>query len=42
MDRVKMNWGGFEDCSILNGLIDKLGTNSWDWYLKKFQKKRKP
>lgn len=33
---------GFEDCSILNGLIDKLGTNSWDLVFEKFQKKRKP
>lgn len=33
---------GFEDCSILNGLIDKLGTNSWSLVFEKFQKKRKP
>lgn len=33
---------GFEDCSILNGLIDKLGTNSWGLVFEKFQKKRKP
>ncbi len=32
---------GFEDCSILNGLIDKFGTNSWDLVFEKFQKKRK-
>lgn len=33
---------GFEDCSILNGLIDKFGTNSWGLVFEKFQKKRKP
>lgn len=33
---------GFEDCSILNSLISKLGTNSWDLVFEKFQKKRKP
>ncbi len=33
---------GFEDCYILNELIDKLGTNSWDLVFEKFQKKRKP
>ncbi|MFN4000292.1 FAD-dependent oxidoreductase [Algoriphagus sp.] len=33
---------GFEDCSILNGLIEKLGTNAWDLVFEKFQKKRKP
>ncbi len=33
---------GFEDCSILNGLIDKLGTTAWDLVFEKFQKKRKP
>ena len=32
---------GFEDCYILNGLIDKLGTNSWDLVFEKFQKTRK-
>ncbi|MBN3581214.1 FAD-dependent monooxygenase [Algoriphagus aestuarii] len=32
---------GFEDCYILNGLIDKLGTNSWDLVFEKFQKIRK-
>lgn len=33
---------GFEDCSILNGLIEKLGTNAWDLVFEKFQKQRKP
>lgn len=33
---------GFEDCAILNGLIDKYGVNSWDLVFEKFQKKRKP
>ena len=33
---------GFEDCSILNGLIEKLGTNAWDLVFEKFQRKRKP
>ncbi|WP_111669218.1 FAD-dependent oxidoreductase [Algoriphagus litoralis] len=33
---------GFEDCSILNGLIEKLGTNSWSLVFEKFQKNRKP
>ncbi|WBL42491.1 NAD(P)/FAD-dependent oxidoreductase [Algoriphagus halophytocola] len=32
---------GFEDCSILNALIDKYGHNSWDLVFAKFQKKRK-
>jgi kynurenine 3-monooxygenase len=32
---------GFEDCHILNGLIDKLGTNTWDLVFEKFQKNRK-
>ena len=32
---------GFEDCYILNGLIEKLGTNAWDLVFEKFQKKRK-
>lgn len=32
---------GFEDCSILNGLIDRLGMNSWDLVFEKFQKNRK-
>ena len=33
---------GFEDCYILNQLIEKLGTNAWDLVFEKFQKKRKP
>jgi kynurenine 3-monooxygenase len=33
---------GFEDCYILNELIEKLGTNSWELVFEKFQKKRKP
>jgi kynurenine 3-monooxygenase len=33
---------GFEDCYILNELIEKLGTNTWDLVFEKFQKKRKP
>lgn len=33
---------GFEDCYILNQLIEKLGTNTWDLVFEKFQKKRKP
>ncbi|GAA0877862.1 NAD(P)/FAD-dependent oxidoreductase [Algoriphagus jejuensis] len=33
---------GFEDCYILNGLIEKLGTNAWDLVFEKYQKKRKP
>ena len=32
---------GFEDCFILNELIEKLGTNSWDLVFEKFQKVRK-
>ncbi|WP_296702504.1 NAD(P)/FAD-dependent oxidoreductase [Algoriphagus sp.] len=32
---------GFEDCYILNSLIDKLGTNTWDLVFEKFQKNRK-
>ncbi|MDN3204274.1 FAD-dependent oxidoreductase [Algoriphagus sediminis] len=32
---------GFEDCSILNGLIEKYGTSSWDMVFEKFQKIRK-
>lgn len=32
---------GFEDCFILNRLIDKLGTNTWDLVFEKFQKTRK-
>jgi kynurenine 3-monooxygenase len=33
---------GFEDCFILDGLIDKLGTNAWELVFAKFQKIRKP
>ncbi|MGM0943912.1 MAG: FAD-dependent oxidoreductase [Bacteroidota bacterium] len=33
---------GFEDCYVLNQLIDKFGLNSWDLVFEKFQKKRKP
>jgi len=33
---------GFEDCFILDNLIEKYGTSSWDLVFKKFQKKRKP
>ena len=33
---------GFEDCYMLNGLIDKLGKNAWDLVFEKFQRKRKP
>ena len=33
---------GFEDCYILNELIEKLGTNAWELVFEKFQKKRKP
>ena len=33
---------GFEDCYILNGLIEKYGTFSWDLVFEKFQKSRKP
>ncbi|MFC3416522.1 FAD-dependent oxidoreductase [Algoriphagus hitonicola] len=33
---------GFEDCYILNQLIEKYGVNSWDLVFEKFQKKRKP
>lgn len=32
---------GFEDCYILNELIEKLGTSSWELVFEKFQKKRK-
>ncbi|MHA7129581.1 FAD-dependent oxidoreductase [Algoriphagus namhaensis] len=32
---------GFEDCHILNGLIHKYGTSSWDMVFEKFQKIRK-
>jgi kynurenine 3-monooxygenase len=33
---------GFEDCFILDGLIEKYGTFSWDLVFEKFQKMRKP
>ena len=33
---------GFEDCSILDSLIQKLGTNAWELVFAKFQKIRKP
>lgn len=33
---------GFEDCFILDGLIEKLGTNAWELVFAKFQKMRKP
>ena len=33
---------GFEDCYILDGLIEKYGTFSWDLVFEKFQKSRKP
>ncbi|MDN3669311.1 NAD(P)/FAD-dependent oxidoreductase [Echinicola jeungdonensis] len=33
---------GFEDCFILDGLIEKFGTTSWDLVFEKFQKIRKP
>lgn len=33
---------GFEDCYILNQLIENLGTSSWELVFEKFQKKRKP
>lgn len=33
---------GFEDCYILNGLIEKYGTTSWELIFEKFQKMRKP
>jgi len=32
---------GFEDCFILDGLIDKYGTTAWDLVFAKFQKNRK-
>jgi kynurenine 3-monooxygenase len=32
---------GFEDCYILNGLIEKYGTTSWELIFEKFQKSRK-
>ncbi len=33
---------GFEDCFILDGLIEKYGTTSWELVFEKFQKIRKP
>ena len=33
---------GFEDCYLLNQLVQKLGTNSWNLVFEKFQKTRKP
>ena len=33
---------GFEDCLILDNLIEKLGTNTWELIFAKFQKFRKP
>lgn len=33
---------GFEDCNILDQLIEKFGTNAWDLVFGKFQKIRKP
>lgn len=33
---------GFEDCYLLNGLIEKYGTTSWELIFEKFQKSRKP
>lgn len=33
---------GFEDCYILDGLIDKIGTTAWELVFAKFQKIRKP
>jgi len=33
---------GFEDCYILDELLDKFGLNAWDLVFKKFQKIRKP
>lgn len=33
---------GFEDCYLLNGLIEKYGTTSWELIFEKFQKTRKP
>ena len=32
---------GFEDCFILDELIEKFGTNAWELVFAKFQKKRK-
>ncbi|PSL00462.1 FAD-dependent oxidoreductase [Cecembia rubra] len=33
---------GFEDCMILDSLIEKIGTSAWELVFAKFQKKRKP
>ncbi len=33
---------GFEDCNILDDLIEKYGTTSWELVFEKFQKIRKP
>lgn len=33
---------GFEDCMILDGLIEKIGTSAWELVFAKFQKIRKP
>lgn len=33
---------GFEDCYVLDGLIGKYGTFSWELVFEKFQKTRKP
>jgi kynurenine 3-monooxygenase len=33
---------GFEDCYVLDSLIEKLGTNVWELIFAKFQKMRKP
>jgi kynurenine 3-monooxygenase len=33
---------GFEDCYVLDSLIEKLGTNVWELVFAKFQKMRKP
>ncbi|EKB48473.1 FAD-dependent oxidoreductase [Cecembia lonarensis] len=33
---------GFEDCLILDNLIEKLGANAWELVFAKFQKSRKP
>ncbi|MBS9524381.1 FAD-dependent monooxygenase [Litoribacter ruber] len=33
---------GFEDCYVLDGLIEKYGTTSWELIFEKFQKMRKP
>lgn len=33
---------GFEDCVILDNLIEKLGANAWELVFAKFQKIRKP